>query len=266
MPDIPLIIAHRGASAAAPENTLAAFALACQQGADMLELDVQRCADGTPVVFHDATTERWNGEPRPLAACTLAEVRALDIGGEQVPTLAEVLAFAREQGVALNVELKGLDSSAAVVTLVQQYGLHEQVLLSAFDPRPLLQVRAYAPQLARGALLSYPPPNHALRLAGSWPMLYMYLRWLGVQAWHPPHTLPRLRRWLPLLRRAGYRVNVWTVDDPQRIRQLAAWGASGIITNDPAAARSAVAQSDRSGSDRPDRSAVSSGRGPQNRA
>ena len=87
-----LVIAHRGASAYAPENTMPAFELAVRQGADMLELDVLRSADGALVVFHDDTTERWDGRRRLAAGCTLAELRQLDIGGERVATLAEVCA------------------------------------------------------------------------------------------------------------------------------------------------------------------------------
>src|SRR5512138_3758757 len=111
---MPLVIAHRGASAYAPENTLAAFELAARQGADMLELDVQRSADGVLVVFHDDTTERWDGQKRLAAACTLAELRALDIGGERVATLAETCAFAREHSMRMNVELKGAGFGADV--------------------------------------------------------------------------------------------------------------------------------------------------------
>src|SRR5213594_3795959 len=96
---MPLVIAHRGASAYAPENTMPAFELAVQQGADMLELDVQRSADGVLVVFHDDTTERWDGRKRLAASCTLAELRSLDIGGAKVATLAEVCAFAHATGV-----------------------------------------------------------------------------------------------------------------------------------------------------------------------
>src|ERR671929_155263 len=74
---MPLVIAHRGASAYAPENTMPAFELAVRQGADMLELDVQRSADDVLVVFHDDTTERWDGKKRLVASCTLAELQVM---------------------------------------------------------------------------------------------------------------------------------------------------------------------------------------------
>jgi glycerophosphoryl diester phosphodiesterase len=78
----------------------------------------------------------------------------------------------------------------------------------------------------------------ATRAREAWPL--PHLRRAGAVAWHPAHTLPLLRFLLPLVRRAGYMVNVWTVDDPGRMRQLARWGATGIITNDPAGATAAL--------------------------
>src|SRR5258705_1052837 len=94
-PHMTRVIAHRGASAYAPENTLPAFELAARQGADMIELDVQRSADGVLVIFHDDTTERWDGRARLASACTLAELLALDIGGAEVAPLAETFGFSR---------------------------------------------------------------------------------------------------------------------------------------------------------------------------
>src|SRR5262249_8064146 len=102
-----LVIAHRGASAYAPENTLPAVGLAAREGGDMIELDGQRSADGELVVFHDNTTERWDGRERLARDCTLAELLALDIAGAKVATLAETCAFARERNMRMNVELKG---------------------------------------------------------------------------------------------------------------------------------------------------------------
>src|SRR5829696_6005747 len=120
-----LVIAHRGASAYAPENTMPAFELAVRQGADLIELDVQRSADGVLVVFHDDTTERWDGRRRLAAACSLAELRALDIGGERVATLAETCAFAREHGLRMNVELKGAGFSADVGQMLRAERVEE---------------------------------------------------------------------------------------------------------------------------------------------
>jgi glycerophosphoryl diester phosphodiesterase len=233
----PLIIAHRGASAHAPENTLPACALAVEQGADMIELDVRPCADGTPIVFHDATTARWERRPRPVAACSLAEMQALDIGGARVPTFAEVCAFARQQPIALNVEIKDAACIEPVVALLRAHGLSDRVLLSAFARAALHRLRAAAPEMRRAYLMGQRSLRPDIRLREGWP--FGALRAVAASAWHPAETLPLLRWLLPLVRRAGYAVNVWTVDEPARMRELAAWGASGIITNDPARARAA---------------------------
>src|SRR5919201_3278611 len=137
-----LVIAHRGASAYAPENTMPAFELAVQQGADMLELDVQRSADNALVIFHDDTTERWDGRRRLASSCTLAELQALDIGGARIATLAEVCAFARERGVRLNVEIKGLGIGAAVARMLREQRVEELVLISSFEAGALREIAA----------------------------------------------------------------------------------------------------------------------------
>lgn len=228
---MPLVIAHRGASAYAPENTLAAFALAHRQGAQMIELDVQPTADGALAIFHDDTTERWDGRPRPVEQCTLAELQALDIGGERVPTLEETLAFARETGIALNVELKQAGTGARCAELIRRFGAVEQVVVSSFVPAALHELRAAAPEIRRGYLMGIDSYRPDVRLRELWP--FFALRSVAAAAWHPYCDLPMLAQVLPLVRRAGYEVNVWTVDDPALMRRLADLGATGIITNKP---------------------------------
>lgn len=235
---MPLIIAHRGASAYAPENTLAAFELACAQGADMLELDVRCSADGAPVVFHDETTARWSDCPQPVQTCTLAELRRLDIGGERIATLAEVCAFARERGVMLNVELKQPGIVVECVGLLRAFDIVEQTLVSSFHEEILLELRHVAPKVRCGYLMGTETVRPDIRGREVWP--FFALKRVRAGAWHPSYQLPGLRQVLPLVRRAGYAVNVWTVDDPEAMRQFVAWGATGIITNRPDVARRCV--------------------------
>jgi len=235
---MPLIIAHRGASAYAPENTLAAFQLAHRQGADMIELDVQPSSDGRLVVFHDDTTERWDGRPRAVAACSFGELRRLDIGGERVPALEEALAFAAETGIALNVELKTPGMGGRCAALIKEFGVVEQVLVSSFVPAALYELRAAAPEVRRAYLMGTDTYRPDVRARELWP--FFALRAVAASAWHPYHDLPAIERVIPLVRRAGYQVNVWTVDDPTRMRVLVAAGAHGIITNMPDVARAAV--------------------------
>lgn len=236
----PYVIAHRGASADAPENTLAAFELACVQGADMLELDVQQSADGTLVVFHDETTVRWDGQNRLVRACSLHDLRSLDIGGEQVPTLAEVCTLARIRQVALNVELKQPDIVRQTVAVVRESGMAGHVLVSSFYATALRELHQFAPEVPHGYLMGTQTYRPDVRLREGWP--FLALRGVHATAWHPSDRLPLLRSILPLVRRAGYAVNVWTVDDPGRMRQLLAWGATGIITNRPDVARHCFAR------------------------
>lgn len=237
---MPLIIAHRGASAYAPENTLAAFTLAQRQGAAMIELDVQPTSDGRLAVFHDDTTERWDGRPRPVAACSFAELRQLDIGGERVPSLEETLAFAAETGMGLNVELKTAGMGARCAALLKEFGVVEQVIVSSFVPAALHELRAAAPEVRRAYLMGTDTYRLDVRARELWP--FFALRAVAAAAWHPYHDLPAITQLIPLLRRAGYQVNVWTVDDPARMRLLAAVGASGIITNRPDVAKTALAR------------------------
>lgn len=229
--EAPLIIAHRGASVQAPENTLAAFILAYDQKADMIELDVQRSVDGELVVFHDETTVQWDGLSRPVRSCTLADLRTLDIGGERIATLAEVCEFARKADIALNVELKQPDIVAESVALLRSYGIAQRTLISSFYEPALRQLQQFAPTICRGYLMGIRTLKPVVRARELWP--FLALRRAQASAWHPSCELPLIQRIIPVVRRAGYAVNVWTVDDPALMKQLVQWGATGIITNRP---------------------------------
>jgi glycerophosphoryl diester phosphodiesterase len=226
-----LVIAHRGASAYAPENTMAAFELAVRQGADMAELDVQRSADGVLMVFHDEETRRWDGRRRRMVDCTYAELRELNIGGERVATLAEVAAFAREYNLALNVEIKQPGIGAEVVQALREARIEELTLISSFAPAALSEVRAAAPSMRLAYLMGTDTIRPDVRFRESWPMLA--LRSVGAYAWHPTYQIPMVLRVIPLVQRAGYRVNVWTVNDERLMQQLLDVGADGIITDRP---------------------------------
>jgi glycerophosphoryl diester phosphodiesterase len=233
-----LIIAHRGASADAPENTLAAFEEARRQQADMIEIDVQPTADGTLLVFHDDTTERWNGRRDAVSRLNAAQIADLRIGGEPAATLRETLAWARDVGMPLNIELKTTGTAAATARLIAEFGLRDQVIISSFLPAALHETAAADRGIALGYLM-YPVRNRPVSWFRSlWPG--PALRAVGARAWHPYYDLPWLPAIIPSVRAAGYQVNVWTVDDPAELRRLAAIGVDGLITNRPAAARAAL--------------------------
>ncbi len=244
----PLVFGHRGASARATENTLAAFRRAMADGADGVELDVQQCRTGEVVVFHDQDLARLAGRPEridqlPLAA--LREVRLLP-GGE-VPTLAEAIEACGPEAL-VNIEVKyggflpagcsGLVDGVA--DTIRRAGAGPRVLLSSFSPAAVWLCGRRMPEVAHGLLFERPRPFHR-----PWPLSSdLLLPWLRPFAVHPADALctpETIARW----RRRGYLVQVWTVDDPGRIQALAAMGASGIITNDPGRARSVLALTHR---------------------
>jgi len=239
-PHTPQIIAHRGASAAAPENTLAAFNLAIDLGADAVELDVDMTRDGVPIVIHDDTVDRTTNGHGAAAHLTLSEIKQLDAGswkdakfaGERIPTLEEVFeAIAKK--IWINVELKkmslkdnGLEE--AVVRLIQKMNLRERVILSSFNPFAIRQAKQIDPSIPIALLTSSGEP--------------MYLRegWLefllSLEARHPQHTQLKAKG-MAHYKRGGKRVNVWTVDDPNDMKLFAGQGVDGIITNVPDVAR-----------------------------
>ncbi len=239
------VIAHRGASAYAPENTLAAFELAARQGADMIELDVQRSADGVLVIFHDDTTERWNGQARLASECTLAELLTLDIGGAKVATLAETCVFAREYGMHMNVELKGAGFGAEVAQMLRAERVEELTLISSFAEAALMEFAATNPAVPRAYLMGTETFNPAVRIREGWP--FDALQRTKSVAWHPSYELPMLTWLIPRVRKAGFQVNVWTVDDPAWMRKLVALNVEGIITNTPDVLRGVIDQANAIG-------------------
>jgi glycerophosphoryl diester phosphodiesterase len=226
-----LVIAHRGASAYAPENTMPAFELAVKLRADMLELDVQRSADGVLVCFHDFTTERWNGQQRPATDCTLAELQQLDIGGARVATLAEVCSFVRETGVRVNVEIKGLGIGEDIARLLHEERVEEQILFSSFSTVALWEIEQAAPHIPRAYLMGTRTLRPVVRMRESWP--FRALRRANCAAWHPVYQIPLLRRIVPRVQRAGFMVNVWTVNEVPIMERLLQLGVDGIITDVP---------------------------------
>lgn len=223
--DIPLIIGHRGASAAAPENTLAAFGLAAEQGAQGVEMDVRLTADGNVVVIHDKTVARTTGGAGMVTDLTTAELQALDAGlGQPVPTLDDVFqAF----GPALlyNVELKdfGLRSRGleiAVADRIAAYHLENQVVVSSFNPLTIRRARRHLSRTTMTAVIWDRAPRWLWHLLSE------------TEADHPHYSLVD-EAYMAWAREQKYRVHVWTVDDPAEARRLAHLGVHAIITNKP---------------------------------
>ncbi len=221
----PLIIGHRGASANAPENTLYAFNLALEQGADGFELDVQLSRDGELVVFHDWTVERLTNGTGAVTAMTLAELRSLRLPEEQqIPTLDEVFeAFGARALYNVEIKVKGrgdMGVETAVSDRIQAHHLESQVIVSSFSLASVRRARRVLPRATSVGLLWYKPWRN-----------YGHF-FVSAQADHPYDGMVN-QAYITRAKKRGHRVNVWTVDDPERARQLVDWGVDGIITNKP---------------------------------
>ena len=234
-----IVIAHRGASAYAPENTLTAFALAADMGADMSELDVICTSDGKLVVFHDDTTGRWESTDRVVRDITYADMQSLDIRGERVPLLADVLDLARTRGMRLNVELKHAGVTGPVLAAIHDARMTDAVIISSFEPLALHEVRAADARIPLAYLMGSDTWHPLTRFREFWPM--PALKQYGCQAWHPYRALPGIAFSIAAVRRAGYAVNVWTVNDEAEMRRFALLHVDGIITDKPDVARSLIA-------------------------
>ena len=237
------VIAHRGASAEAPENTLPAFELAVRQGADALELDVRLTADGAPVVVHDATLDRTTNATGPVRAMTLAQLRGVDAGarftpdkgatfpfrgsGVRIPTLGEVLwAFPR---VPILLEIKEPDAQEPVRRVLLQEdaagrGVPASELMEALEEfrEPPFACGASGPEIAalyRAVLFRRKPP------VPRYDLLSVPRRWRGL----PVPT----RRFVAAARALGCPVHVWTVDEPRVAQALWKRGVAGVVTNRP---------------------------------
>lgn len=239
------VVAHRGASAYAPENTLPAFRLALEQAADACEFDVHVSADGVPVVIHDRTLDRTTDRTGFVAETPLAAIREADAGyrftpdggrtypyrdrGVQVPTLVEVIETLGS--LPLLIELKTAGAMEPVARVLTELSASDRCVVASFDSRALATFHA-APFIAgasRGEIVRLlmrsilgfgrprvPPPYRAIAVPPKHGMLPIFSR-----------------RMVKLARRLGCPIHVWTVDDPKLARRFWESGAAGLITNAP---------------------------------
>lgn len=231
----PTVFAHRGASAHAPENTLAAFQLAAEHGADAIEFDVKLTQDGQVVAHHDTTLNRTTTGKGKLSQYTLAELKKLDAGawfseqyrGERIPTLAEIFETVGGK-LFMNIELTNYATPfdklvEKVAELVERYHMQERILYSSFFPHNLIRAGALTPGLPRGQLALPGPAGWWQRRWGSF---------LQLQADHPFNgdvSTASIHRSHAI----GRRVYTWTVNDPNEMRRLQTLGVDGIFTDDP---------------------------------
>lgn len=236
-PDRPItVMAHRGSSLKAPENSLSAIRLAMEEGADMVEIDVQETADGVVVLLHDSDLARIAGVRRGIHEMTLAEIRELDAGswfsedfaGERIPTLREALELGWPT-VGFNVELKyaGHDRelAASVIRILDESGCTECVI-SSLNQGAVEEVRRLAPDRRVGLIVGQSLGN----------LMRVDADFFAVRTGLASRDL------IYGSRRRGREVIVWTVNDPVDMARMAALGVDGIMTDNPALLRTVMEQ------------------------
>ena len=220
-----LVIAHRGASAEKPENTLAAFRRALARRVDGIELDVRVTRDGVPVVFHDADLFRLTGVRGRIAARTWRELQRLRVAGtEPIPRLADVLRLARGRAV-VQIELKAGAPVAPAVRAIRAARAAGWVILASFSAPLLRTARRLAPAVPRMLISDgrRPPAALARQLAA-----------LGASGVSVDHRAVRRAAWPRYFQSRGQAVWCWTVNAAPRGRQLAGWGIDAILSDNPA--------------------------------
>ena len=239
--------AHRGASGwdrqYAPENTMSAFRKAVEMGADGIELDVQLTKDGELVICHDERIDRTSRERGWLRDFTLAELKKIDFGKPhveygfvEIPTLREVLEFAKPLDIRVNIELKtgvvyydGLEEKTA--KMVEEFGMGERVIYSSFNHYSLQKLKEIFPRAHIGLLMG-----------ADYVRVPEDVERLGACAVHPPEGIVT-RAYVEKCHKCGIRVHAWTVDNPGRMRELIGMGVDAFITDCPDNGRRVVDES-----------------------
>lgn len=228
----PNLIAHRGASGTAPENTMAAFERAVASGAKAIELDVTVSADGVPILLHDETLDRTTNGTGPVILKNWAELKKLDAGSwfgpefadATIPSLQETLDFAFVHGVQLNLEIKPIlgwegPTVKAMVDVLRDTAA--RYVVSSFNERALAMFHSLMPNAEIAVLIHALPPHWAERLE--------HLNTNAIHAWDPFITQPLVEEVLD----AGAVLRVFTVNDVARAEQLWSWGVESIFTDFP---------------------------------
>ena len=244
----PFILGHRGASALAPENTLAAFSRAIADGADGIEFDVRLSRDGVSVVIHDASLKRTGLIDRTVSDMTAAELQEVDVGswfanrnpqesfrGEKLPTLRNVFELFSGNAGLLYVEMKcdkneGTALAAEVVKLTREFRMPDRVVVESFDHAAVAAVKQIDSGIRTAALFE-PKISRPISTVRRLKMVDTAIA-VGANEIALHHTLVGSRV-VEKAKRAGMETIVWTVDDPVWILRARALGIKALIANDP---------------------------------
>lgn len=234
MIEIPHIVAHRGASIEAPENTIAAFRVAGARQAKWIECDVTLSADNQCVLIHDDTLERTTNGTGPIHKQPLSVLRELDAGswfsdiykGERIPTLSDTLEtlFFMDMGANLEIKPSGCDPVRLCQEVAKELDRAKKlpILLSSFDDSAVAEIRRLLPDMPCGWLLETLPDN--------WHDGYSQL---GASALHIDHKALDPEKAAEIVA-ANVPLVCYTVNDPARAKELFGWGVTSVITDDPA--------------------------------
>ena len=230
-----MVFAHRGASGAAPENTLAAFNQAIEKGADGVELDVHLTSDGKAVVIHDPTINRTSDGKGEVASMSYNVLRSFNMGArwkgsdwgiQRLPLLEEVIDCVVPSGLMVNIELKGSEGTPRlaeeVARVVKEKGASDMVMFSSFDAYQLKAIGELIPDSRRAILTFFPYPAKRAKAEGLW-------------GCHPHHLLTS-RAAIDSYHEAGLRIQLWTVNTKPALKGAFLNKADGVITNHPALA------------------------------
>jgi len=241
----PLVFAHRGASAFAPENTLVAFDRGLAAGADGLELDVHLSRDGVVVVHHDASLDRTTNAVGPVAGLTADELARVDAGfrfeqdgshpfrgqGIGIMTLASVLNRYRQVRIIVELKVNSVALARATVAVIRAADAIDRVCLGSFGLRALRAARTADPAVATSA------SREEVRWALYRSWLDRPVRRAAYQGFQVPEKTGVTRvvsaRFVDMIHRTGQVVQVWTVNEESDARRLLSWGVDGLITDRP---------------------------------
>ena len=228
------IFAHRGASGYAPENTLEAFRLAMEQGADGMELDVHLTKDGEVVVIHDETLDRTSNGHGNVRDYTLEELKKFSFHnhmekyqGVQIPTLKEVLNLVKNSRIKVNIELKtgiywyeGIEEKT--MDIVKTMGMEDRVIYSSFNHYSIQKVLEQNSDAETAYLFSDVPLN-----------MEKYAKDTGVKGLHPAVYHLKMADFLETYMKSGLKVRVWTVNNKEDMKMFMDAGVDAVITNYP---------------------------------
>lgn len=225
----PLIVAHRGASGLAPENTLASLRKAMDIGSDYSEIDVHLTKDGRVVLLHDDTLNRTTNDSGKIYEKTLAELKGVDAGGwfgpqfrgEPIPTLESVIETVRGN-MKLNVEIKisGYEPDIAerVIEIIRAHHFEKECMVTSFDSKTIRRVEELAPDLQTGLIIGEEYEDDPFN--GPWDLISTNYKNVT-------------REFVTKAGKTGKPIHVWTVNDPKEMQRLMDLKVEGIITNYP---------------------------------